>query len=46
MVNWSNIREALRHKIQRRASEVLEPANNSLIDYLRTGTTQNKIDGG
>jgi hypothetical protein len=46
IVNWSNMRETLRHKIQRIASEVLEPANNSLINYLGTGTTQNKIDGG
>jgi hypothetical protein len=30
--NWSNKTDTLRHRIQRTAGEVLEPANNSLID--------------
>ena len=32
IVNWSNKTDTLRHRIQRTAGEVLEPANNSLID--------------
>ena len=31
--NWSNKTDTLRHRIQRTAGEVLEPANNSLIIY-------------
>ena len=30
--NWSNKTETYRHRIQRTAGEVLEPANNSLVD--------------